>query len=589
MKNYKIYTLIFLLTLCTISCKKDFLERTPGVALTEDEIFADPALAARFADNAYNYLITKYVRFNDHRGTVSQASDEAVSGNSEGTVTSLNRGLYHEHSTQASLNDIGNVWVLMYKGIAIHNKMLQKLPSVPPAPSATVPIFDPKRVEGEMRFLRALSYFELTKRFGGVPIIDKVYEGIDYDKINIDINIPRNTFEEVTAFILADLEVAITKLGTDTDYGASNYGRPTIGAALALKSRVLLYAASPLNNPSGDKAKWKLAADAAAEVMKGAAGLAQQTYALQPSYGDILNLPNSPEYIMIRIKGNTPLAGEMMQDFSMSPGSGGAQGQMNPTQNHVDMYEMANGKAITDPTSGYDATKPYVGREPRFYNNIIYNDLPWQGRRIQVYSTITNVNGVPTTTYGLDWNPGNITYTATRYYCKKYWPEVYRTVGGSTTLLNYIYFRYGEILLNYAEAQNEFLGAPDASVYNAIVALRQRAGITKGAGVYGYGLKDNMTTAEMRTVIRHERAIELAFEDHRWYDIMRWKIGATTIGVPMKGMNVFRNADGTFTYTPITLGEGFQKTWTEKQNLYPIPRTEIYKSKGVLTQNPGWE
>ncbi|WP_205943513.1 RagB/SusD family nutrient uptake outer membrane protein [Pedobacter polaris] len=583
MRNYKIYTVIFLLTLCFISCKKDFLERTPGVALTEDEIFADPAQAARFADNAYNYLITKYVRLNDHRGAVSQASDEAVSGNSEGTVTSLNRGLYHEHSTQASLNDIGDVWRLMYKGIAIHVKMLDRIASVPPSPNATVPIFDHKRVEGEMRFLRALSYFELTKRFGGVPIIDKVYGPLD------ELNLPRSSYDQVTKHILDDLEIAITKLGTDTEYGTSNYGRPTIGAALALKARVLLYAASPLNNPTNDKAKWKLAADAAAEVMKGDVGLARQTYALQATYGDILNLPNSPEYIMIRIKGNTPLAGEMMQDFSMSPGSGGAQGQMNPTQNHVDMYEMANGKAITDPTSGYNPATPYVGREPRFYNNIIYNDLPWQGRRIQVYSTITNVNGVPTTTYGLDWNPGNITYTATRYYSKKYWPEVYRTVGGSTTLLNYIYFRYAEILLNYAEAQNEFLGAPDASVYDAIVKIRARAGITKGAGVYGYGLKDAMTTAEMREVIRHERAIELSFEDHRWYDIMRWKIGATTIAVPMKGMDVFRNANGTFTYNVITLGSGFQKVWNERQNLYPIPRTEIYKSKGVLTQNPGWE
>ncbi len=301
--------------------------------------------------------------------------------------------------------------------------------------------------------------------------------------------------------------------------------------------------------------------------------------------GDILNLPNSPEYIMIRIKGNTPLAGEMMQDFSMSPGSGGAQGQMNPTQNHVDMYEMANGLPITDPASGYDPQKPYVGREPRFYNNIIYNDLPWQGGKIEMWSTLQGT----ATVYGKDWNPGNITYTATRYYCKKYWPEVYRTVGGSTTLLNYIYFRYGEVLLNYAEAQNEFLGSPDASVYNAIASLRARAGIAKGAGTYGYGLKDNMTTAEMREVIRHERAIELSFEDHRWYDIMRWKIGATTIAVPMKGMDVFKKADGTFTYTPIVLGTGFQKTWTEKQNLYPVPRTEIYKSKGVLTQNPGWE
>jgi len=564
MKNYLKYTIIFTLILSSVSCKKDFLERTPGVALNEEQIFADPAQAAKFADNAYNYVINKYVRFNDHRGCTSQASDEAVSGNSEGSITSLNRGLYHEHSTGPPLNDIGAIWNLMYAGIAIETKMLAKLSSVPPAPPATVSIFDPVRVEGEMRFLRALSYFELTKRFGGVPIVDKVYE------VNDELNLPRSSFDEVTKYLLADLEIAVAKLGNDADYTASMYGRPTKGAAQALKARVLLYAASPLNNATGDKAKWKAAADAAAVLMDG-------RYSLQSSYEDLLNVPSSPEYIMIRIKGNTPLAGEMMQDFSMSPGSGGAQGQMNTNQNHVDMYEMANGKAITDPTSGYNPQQPYLNREPRFYANIIYNDRPWQGRRIQMWSTPAGA---------LDYNT-TITYTATRYYCKKYWPEVYRTVGGSTTLLNYIYFRYGEIMLNYAEAQNEAVG-PDASVYDQLILIRKRAGIDPGADNL-YGLKANMTQDEMRTVIRHERAIELAFEDHRWYDIMRWKNGTQTIAVPMKGMEVIRNTNGSFTYTPFVLAAGFQKSWTDKQNLYPIPRTEIYKSKGVLIQNPGWE
>ncbi|PWS29192.1 RagB/SusD family nutrient uptake outer membrane protein [Pedobacter yonginense] len=564
MKKYTIHITILLLTLFSVSCKKDYLERTPGVALDEDQIFSDPAQAARFADNAYNYVITKYVRFNDHRGCTAQASDEAVSGNSEGSVTSLNRGLYHDHSTGPSLNDIYGVWRLMYAGIAIENKMLARLAEVPAAPPATVPIFDPVRVEGEMRFLRALSYFELTKRFGGVPLVTQAFD------VNDDVNFPRNSFDEVTKFIVSELDVAVTKLGNDADYTASMYGRPTKGAAQALKARVLLYAASPLNNPTGDKSKWKAAADAAQVLMDG-------RYLLQPTYGDLLNLPNSPEYIMIRIKGPTPLAGEMMQDFSMSPGSGGAQGQMNPTQNHVDMYEMANGKAITDPTSGYDPQKPYANREPRFYNNIIYNDLDWQGRKIQMWSTPAGA---------LDYNT-TITYTATRYYCKKYWPEVYRTVGGSTTLLNYIYFRYGEVLLNYAEAQNEAVG-PDASVYAQLIAIRKRAGIAAGTDNL-YGLKANMTADEMRVAIRHERAIELAFEDHRWYDIMRWKIGASTIAVPMRGMDVVRQTNGTFVYTPFVLSPTFQKTWTEKQNLYPIPRAEIYKSKGILTQNPGWE
>lgn len=557
MKNYIKYT-IYILALFTLSCSKDFLDRTPGVALNEDAIFADPALAARFADDTYFYMINDYVRFNSYRGSVAQASDEAVSGNSENTVTTLNKGLYHEHALSAQLNDIGGVWVRSYQGIANSNKMLQKLAAVP----VNEAVFPKRRVEGEMYFLRAFAYFELIKRFGGVPIVDRAYA------VNEELNLPRNTYEQCVNFILSDIEKAIPLLGSDADYGASNYGRATKNSAKALKARVLLYAASPLNNPTSDASKWKLAAYAAQEIISGG------EYALQATYNDILNVPSSSEYIMIKVRGVRPLAGGMLQDYAMSPGSGGAQGQMNPTQNHVDMYEMANGKAITDPTSGYNPQNPYANRDPRFYANIIYNDMPWQGRRIQMWAN------------SLDYSGSSINYTATRYYCRKYWPENYRTVGGTTTLINYLFFRYAEILLNYAEARNEELSAPSAdnnplTIYAAVNSIRARAGMPN--------LPTGLNKDQMRVAIRHERAIELAFEDHRWYDIMRWKIGASTIGVPMYGMDVIRNTNGTFTYTPVVLGPTFQKVWVERQNLYPIPRAEVYKSKGVLVQNPGWE
>lgn len=562
MKNYKIYSLIIFLSLVSASCKK-YLDRTPGIALDEDKVFSDPVQAARFADNAYNYLINDYVRFNDHRGCTSQASDEAVSGNSEYTVTTLNRGLYFDHSTAAYLNDIGDVWGNMYAGIAVTNKMLDKIGGVPAAA-----IFPAQRVEGEMRFLRAFFYFELVKRFGGVPLLTKAYG------VNDDVNLPRASYDECINQIVGDLDKAITLLGNDADYGTSNYGRATKGAARALKARTLLYAASPLNNTINDKNKWKLAADAAKAVMD--MGL----YSLSPTYEDMLNLASSPEYIMFKIRGPRAIDG-MFADFSMSPSSGGAQGQMDPTQNHVDMYQMqATGKDITDPTSGYDPQKPYVGRDPRFYANILYNGQAWQGKTMDTWIQVDGTGKV--TAKGKDIDPSAITYTATSYYCKKYWPETYNRVGGGTTLLNYIYFRYGEVLLNYAEAQNEYLDAPDATVYAAINAIRQRPAVNMPV------IPAGLTKDQMRVAIRHERAIELAFEDHRWYDIMRWHVGQATIAVPMYGMKVIKNANGSFSYTPTVLGAQFQKVYAEQQHRYPIPRSEIYKSKGVLVQNPGW-
>lgn len=562
MKNYKLYTLVVALLLASTSCNK-YLDRTPGIALDDEKVFSDPVQAARFADNAYNYTISDYVRFNDHRGCTSQASDEAISGNSEGTVTTLNKGQYFDHAVAAYMNDIGDVWARMYACIAITNKMLDKIGSVPAAT-----IFPAQRIEGEMRFLRAMSYFELVKRFGGVPLLLKSYT------VNDDVNLPRSSYDECINQIVSDLDKAVNLLGNDADYGPSNYGRATKGAARALKARTLLYAASPLNNTTNDKNKWKLAADAAKAVMD--MGL----YSLSPTYEDMLNLPTSPEYIMIKIRGPRAIDG-MFADFSMSPSSGGAQGQMDPTQNHVDMYQMqATGKDITDPTSGYDPQKPYAGRDPRFYANILYNGQAWQGKTMDTWIQ-TDASG-KVTAKGKDIDPSAITYTATSYYCKKYWPETYNRVGGGTTLLNYIYFRYGEVLLNYAEAQNEYLDAPDASVYSAINAIRQRQAVNMPV------IPAGLSKDQMRVAIRHERAIELAFEDHRWYDIMRWHIGPATIAVPMYGMKVIKNTNGTFTYTPTVLGAQFQKVYAEPQHRYPIPRSEIYKSKGVLVQNPGW-
>jgi hypothetical protein len=241
-------------------------------------------------------------------------------------------------------------------------------------------------------------------------------------------------------------------------------------------------------------------------------------------------------------------------------------GHFNPTQNHVNLYEMSNGLPITDPLSGYDPLSPYANRDPRFYANILYNDAPWQSRRMQMW------NG------GADFLAGSAAYTVTGYYCKKMWPEVFKTPGTQTAIINFIFFRYGEILLNYAEAQNEAVG-PDASVYNAINQIRKRAGMPD--------LPAGLTKDQMRDRIRNERAVELAFEDHRLYDIQRWKKGVEIIARPVYGMNVVKNTDGKFTYTPGILPELNQRVFEDYMHLYPIPKTEIQKSKNMV-QNPGW-
>ena len=227
---------------------------------------------------------------------------------------------------------------------------------------------------------------------------------------------------------------------------------------------------------------------------------------------------------------------------------------------------QATGLPITDPASGYNPQNPYAGRDPRLAANVLYNDRDWQGRKLQMWDG------------GKDYNSTNIIYTATRYYCRKYWPEPYIGGQNGTAILNFVFFRYAEILLNYAEAENEANGPEKA--YAPINQIRARVNMP--------ALPEGLNKDDMRIRIRNERAVELAFEDHRWYDIMRWKAGPDIVAKPMKGMNVVRNNNGTFTYSEVVLPAQFQKVYLDYMHRYPIPRTEVYKSQGILIQNTGW-
>jgi hypothetical protein len=570
------YFIVFLFVAVVISsCKKDFLDRTPSADLDEQKVFSDPALAIAYADNAYNHLIDDYARFNAHRGTTAQASDEAASGNTDVAVRTLNQGLFHDHYERggAQLNDIGDIWDRSYAGIRVANVTLSKM-NVIPWTDTQIQAKTPQRITGEMYFIRAFLYFELIKRFGGVPIFDKPATIFD----NIDL--PRNTYQECLDLILADIEKAVMPDALPDQYNASNYGRATKGAALALKARVLLYAASPINNTTNDLSRWADAAAAAKAVMN------LNLYSLQATYSDIMNVASSPEYIMIKIRPPRVIDGFLL-DFVMSPGSGGAQGSMNPTQNHVDMYEavkkdgsgnIISSAPITDANSGYDAQKPYDNRDPRFYANILYNNASWQGRNMGMWSQ-TNGN---ITTYGADFRPNNIIYSATRYYCRKMWPEVYVRNATQRALFNFIFFRYAEVLLNYAEAMNESgdLQTNRNLAIASVNEIRSRAGMP--------GLLTTLTQIQLREAIVRERAVELAFEDFRWYDLIRWKKAKEVLTQPIKAMDVVRNANGSFTYNVVTLPIIYQRKFEDYMYLYPIPRREIFKSNGILKQNPSW-
>lgn len=537
------YILAFTCLLMLGSCKKDFLQRDPGVPIDFDKVFSDPQLAAGFGDNSYNFLLDDYARLSNQNGMTSQFSDESISNTGDQVVSLINTGRH----TNPAATDVANVYTQMYRGIRNTNVMLTNMGKVPWAAP-----YNEEYIRGEQLFLRAFFYFELMKRYGGVVLIDKAQTVLESGE-----DLPRASYAETLAFILKDADEASRLLPINRP--DQQYGRATKGAAMALKARALLHAASPLHNPTGDAVKWKAAADAAKAIMD------LNRYTLEPNYGDVLRKDTSIEYIMIDIKAPRVWVG-YINNFIAPPSYGGAQSLISPTQNHVDLYEMAaTGKPITDPTSGYNAANPYVGRDPRFYNNIIYNDQTWQGRKVQTFTGGTDVSAT-----------SNI-YTKTSYYLKRLWPEEIRVNGGIQTI-NFIFFRYAEVLLNYAEALNEAEG-PTTNVQAAVNAVRQRAGMPV--------LPTNLSKDAMRERIRNERAVEFAFEDMRWWDILRWKKGPELVAQPMRGMQITRTGT-TFTYAPFTLPANFQKVFQDYMHLYPIPAAEIYKSAGALKQNPGW-
>jgi hypothetical protein len=542
--KFQTYFLAVISSLLLFSCKKDFLQRDPGVPIDYDKLFSDPKLAAGFGDNSYNFLINDYARFvGAHQGTTAEFTDEAISNTGLAPVSVMNSGQF----LSPNAFDVINPYSTMYRGIRNANIMLANIERVP-----WNKIYNPEYIRGEQLFLRAFFCFELIKRYGGVVLLDKAQI---VEESGADL--PRATYDETLAFIIKDLDAATRLL--PADWPVNYYGRATVGAAMALKARALLYAASPLNNTVGDNSKWKKAADAAKALID------LNKYTLESGYSNVLVVNNSPEYIMVSIKAARDFNASYINDFIVPPSMGGAQSLISPTQNHVDLYEMSNGKPVTDPTSGYNPQQPYVNRDPRFYNNIIYNDQTWIGRKVEIF------------TGGKDVSATTNIYTKTGYYLKRLWPEVLRKTGDKA-LVNYIYFRYAEVLLNYAEALNETDG-PTAEVLKAVNAVRGRAGMP--------ALPATLTKDQMRQRIRNERAVEFAFEDMRWWDILRWKQGTTIVTQAMTGMRITKTGT-TFSYSVFTLPANYQKTFLDYMHLYPIPQTEIFKSAGALKQNPNW-
>ena len=421
----------------------------------------------------------------------------------------------------------------------------------------------------EVRFLRAWFYHYLWMAYGGVPIITEVLD----NNVSTDIFYPRETAQKTFEFI--DKELDEIKDDLPPRRSGSDLGRASKGAILTLKGWVELFHASELRNPGKDKKRW----EAAAATLKDVIDL--QVYHLQPTILDLwTEATNNND--------------EVIFDFQMSKQNGGRReglfgpvfvkgvqsswGNMQPTQELVDDYCMANGLPITDPASGYNKNNPYKNREKRFYQSILYDGSMWQGEEIITRVGVGSPNEIDTSS--------DSDVTNTGYYTRK---TIDESVNGADNLqmsngmANYIFFRYADVLLMYAEASLEAGDKPTAIEYLDMV--RTRGDNMPSIGdTYPQGITEN----QLREIIRRDRRIELAFEGHRLWDIRRWEICDGENGVmnkPIGGMKIEdTNGDGVWEYNYHEVGK---RTFLPRMYYQPIPQYVIDKNPVIREQNGG--
>lgn len=545
----KYYFFLITIFMSFISCTKNSLEIVPTDRLSDATIWNSPSTANLFLNDIYNSLnagpypsVFTNVPSEVSNDPLDNFTDNSTYGPVAGPASAV---LFDPGSYGAANTLFDNQWRNMYASIRKCNLFIEKI---------TASNFDAatkKQMLAEARFLRAYYYKQLNDLYFGIPLITK---SLDNETQGDSIFYKRNTYAECIAFIQAELLAAANDL--PVTYTGSNIGRATRGSALGLKGEEELYAG-----------KWQEAAATNKLIMD------EKKYNLFPDYAGLFytNNENNQEVLFdIQFAPTSKPKGINQYQGVVDIPKGGGWGSGDPTQNIVDAYEYTDGKTAADGSALYDPNNPYKNREKRFYASVIYDGSVWKGKVVYTRLGIAN-NSNEINLNGKSGNSGR-----TGYFVKKIQdstlPNSIITLDGN----NYIVLRYGEVLLNYAEAQNEGSG-PDQTVYDAINLVRKRAGQPN--------LPIGLNTADMRTRIRHERRIELAFEGKYFYDIMRWKTAEQIFSQPIYGMKITADQNGKLTYDKVQVRK--VKFDPAKNYLQPIPQYALDQNK-KLVQNAGY-
>jgi hypothetical protein len=617
--NTRVLLLLLAVSLLT-ACKKDFLSTIPLDQVQSAETWKDPALAEAFVNGIYNGIGQGGFRGNGEE-MIAAFSDEAIFTHQGRGINTVNEGILNP--SNPGLVSTPTEWAFLYNNIRRANLAMAGLPA------ATIDKELKDRLEGETRFLRAFFYHQLLRYHGGVPIITKFYN------LNEDYTATRNTYAEVSNFILTQADTAYNLLKGKTRVK----GRATDLAALALKSRQLLYDASDLHDMttakakstviaayqkpellgfvSGDRrARWLAARDAAKAVLDAAGS----------GYKTNLAAPVTPEegrknYLSIAMGGASrhpdadPAVAstnellfvrtftlERVEDGMRIGLQNGPNGYNNwagntPIQQLVDDYEMMDGSRFSWDSAKHKAD-PYENRDPRFYASILYDGAPWKPRG----RAEDPANEIQTGTYfvgntkivGLDTRQGpieNWNGSFTGYYVRKFIdPDPTIRDNTSPQVVPWPFFRYTEAMFNYAEALIEL--GDDAEARNWLNRIRFRAGMPAITEA-GNALKQRF---------RNEKRIEMAYEEMRFHDTRRWMIAPETLGRKVKYIDIvgtlkpgavaptpYRKDKTKFNYvyTPIENNTLENRVWNDKMYYRPLTLGETQRNTG-LTQNPGF-
>ena len=596
MKKIIYRTLLIVSILIVYSCDHEFLDTEPSTEFSELAVWNDPALVETFINQIYYRLDEPLT---DGRMKANYVDEAHYRGNSN-TRNFNNSNITTDNIPGWGVNRYRS-WSDLYKTVRFCNIFFENIERVPFSSALVDGKTLKDRMLGEVHFLRAMIYHELVSDYGGVPLITDVYSLED------EFAVPRNTYEECIDFIVGECDKA-AELLPSKNTGANN-GRATKGAALSLKSRVLLYAASDLHNTyqfagyanpeligytSGSQSeRWLKAKNAAKAVID--LNL-YSLYKAVPAPGDSVadNIANifvsrsTEEDIFVKFFTTT-----MGQRWGLytSPNGYHGWGTNAPIAALVDDFEMKDGTKF-DWSNPAHAAEPYKNRDQRFYATILFNGASWRVRpddakgldpynKVQTgvwevwdagTNSIKEVHGVDTRKSSIeDWNGS---YTG--YYCRKYL-DPNNDAQYVRQSMTWRFFRYAEILLNYAEACIELGEDPEARTY--INMVRTRA-----------GMPDVTESGEaLMERCRNERRIELAFEDHRFYDVRRWVIGAEAYQPAYVAKIRYKlNPDKTTATIPTITHEYFEKySWNDKAYFLPFLRDELNKNTSLI-QNPGY-